>query len=196
MTERHAFPATEPLSNEEWFEGLEEDQPPEAGEVEAIALGNAHVEVLKERVPVPPVAPEKPQITLKDIRGLFRMADAEIALGVEPIDLLEAALEETKNDWASGWAMYGPQGMYTDDRKALLSARQIAVQSEWSTEKQGSVTDKKLDAAAHADKQYTDYLADKKLERMKWVLLDQARDIIHARMARGNAILRATSRGG
>lgn len=118
----------------------------------------------------------------------------EVTLGVEPMDVLEAELDAMSEEWARGWALFGPGGMLDAQRKALLSAREIAIKDEWNEIKLGKLTDAKLDAAAHADPTYRKWLDDMQLCRAQWILLDQARDLIHARIARGNALLRASAR--
>jgi hypothetical protein len=86
--------------------------------------------------------------------------------------------------------------MFDPLRKALLSARAIAIRDGWDDAKKGKLTESRLDQESHADPQYRAWLETKLLERAEWILLDQDRDKLHARTARGNALLRATSRGG
>lgn len=119
----------------------------------------------------------------------------EVTLGVEPLDVLAAELDIMSDEWARGWALYGPGGGWSDVRKAMLSAREIHIRDNWNEIKLGKMTDAKLDAEAHADPEYRKFLDRSMLERAQWILLDQARDVIHARLARGNAILRASARG-
>lgn len=128
------------------------------------------------------------------VRTISEPHAIEVTLGVEPMDVLEAELDVMSDEWARGWALYGPGGGWSDVRKAMLSAREIAIRDTWNEIKLGKMTDAKLDAEAHADPEYRKFLDRSMLERAQWILLDQARSLIHARIARGNALLRASAR--
>lgn len=134
--------------------------------------------------------------TLAQMRAMFNMSDAEIGLGVEPIDMLEAALAETEKEWSDGWAYFGPGGLYADDQNAKIAAVSLRVRSGWDEAKQGKMTDQKVKDDAHADPEYQNWLLGRALDRARYIQVDQKRTLIHARIARGNAVLRASSRGG
>jgi hypothetical protein len=119
--------------------------------------------------------------------------DVEAAHGAEPLDELLAELDATEDEWADGWALYGPGGLLDDQRKALLDATAMELR-EMMKAQGGKVTDGLIDEMAHADERYKKFLDEHVIKRAEWIRLDKKRDRIEMRFNRGQSLLRIGAR--
>ncbi len=118
----------------------------------------------------------------------------EEGYGVDPIELLIHQLSETEEDWAKGAALFGAGGFANDVRKKILSVVMLRIRDALLNSGDKAPTEKVLDAMAHADKQYTQWLDRQVVARAEWLRLDAQRDAIEMRCNRGQALLRVAGR--
>lgn len=74
-------------------------------------------------------------------------------------------------------AMHGSFGMYDARRKALVSAMKVKVRLSLA-ERGGKITDDIVDAEAHVEKQYTDWLDEQLTDKVAWVRLETEYDTL------------------
>lgn len=123
-------------------------------------------------------------------------ADMELSNGAEPLDELLAELDATEDEWAAGWALYGPGGLLGDLRKSLLDAtaqelRTAALKLNTTGQK---ITDGLIDEMAHADESYREFIDEHIARRKDWIKLDKRRTQIEMRINRGQAMLRVAAK--
>lgn len=118
----------------------------------------------------------------------------EQSYGVEPLDNLIAGLQEREEEWAYGSALFGPGGFANDVRKKVLSLVMLRIRDEMINKGEKAPTEKVLDAMAHGDKQYTEWLDRQVIARAEWVKLDAQREAILLKVNRGQAMLRVVAR--
>jgi len=92
------------------------------------------------------------------------------------VDLLLHGLAETHEAWAHGAVLFGPGGMYPDQRKRFLAVVACRVRETWDDAKHGKYSEAALDRVAHADLEYTDWLDARECERAQWLFLNAQRD--------------------
>ena len=114
--------------------------------------------------------------------------------GVEPAESLIHQLSETEEDWANGGALYGNGGFANDVRKKLLSVVMLRIRDSMLSGGEKAPTEKVLDAMAHADKQYGEWLDRQVIAKAGWLRLDAQRNTIEMRFNRGQALLRVAGR--
>lgn len=120
--------------------------------------------------------------------------DTEAAHGVDALDVLQARLDSTTEEWSKLGALHGPFGKYNDVRKSYLGATAVQLRDEWDTTK-GKLTESQLEQLAHAHENYTAFVDQAVLDHARYLLLDAERDGIMQRIQRGNNILRVAARG-
>lgn len=118
--------------------------------------------------------------------------DVQVGLGAEPIDELIAELDATEDGWARGAALYGPGGLFDDQRVMYLSM--IALEHREAVKEGEKVTDEAIKQRAHADKRYQKWLLRHTKQRYEWLKLDAHRDGIMLRANRGQALMRVAGR--
>jgi hypothetical protein len=118
----------------------------------------------------------------------------EESFGVEPMDQLLAQLDATEDEWSHGSALFGPGGFANDVRKKVLSIVMLRIRDEILNKGEKAPTEKVLDAMAHADKQYVEWLDRQVVARAEWVKLDARREGILLKANRGQAMLRVAAR--
>lgn len=118
--------------------------------------------------------------------------DIERGLQVDPIDELLASLDATQEAWAKYAALYGPGGLFDNQRKIMLSIIMLKVRDEIKDGER--VTDALVDARAHAHPDYVAFIKRHTERRAEWLQLDAERDAIVLRINRGQALLRVAGR--
>lgn len=83
-------------------------------------------------------------------------------------------LAESEDAWADGASLYGPGGLFDAQRKALVSVVMLRIRDELIG-KGEKPTEKVLDAMAHADPTYTEFLGGHVTKRAGWLSLDSER---------------------
>src|SRR4051812_29875596 len=115
--------------------------------------------------------------------------EAQLAVGVEPIDELLAELEATQEEWARGASLYGPGGVFDAQRVAFLAVLALE-HREVKQEGAKPLSDQHVKERAHADRRYTSWLRRQTAQRTDWLTLDAKRDAIIMRVNRGQGLLR------
>lgn len=98
------------------------------------------------------------------------------------VDILLHGLAATHEDWTHGATLFGPGGMYNDQRKRLLAVVACRIRDQWDDAAQGKYSEAALDRLAHADHEYGAWLDQREFERAKWLLLDAQRDSQHIKL--------------
>lgn len=120
--------------------------------------------------------------------------ELEAAHGAEPMDELLQELSEITEEWAEGGALFGAGGFANDVRKKMLSIVMLRLRDDMLSKGEKAPTEKVLDAMAHADKQYVDWLDRHVIRRAEWLKLDMKKTAIEMRANRGQSLLRLGSK--
>jgi hypothetical protein len=120
--------------------------------------------------------------------------DIEESHGAEPMDKLLAEYDAIVEDWAEGGALFGAGGFANDIRKKVLSLVMLRIRDELIAKGEKPPTEKVLDALAHADKQYTEWLDRHVIKRAEWLKLDVEKSQIEMRANRGQSMLKIGAR--
>lgn len=97
------------------------------------------------------------------------------------IDSLDQLQEQRKTlliELAPLKAMHGNFGLYDAKRKALVSAMKVKARLLLA-EKGAKTTDDIVDAEAHCDKQYTDWLDEAMVDKVRYIQLEDELDAIN-----------------
>lgn len=121
--------------------------------------------------------------------------DIERTYGAEPLSDLLTELEGTAEEWAHGASLFGAGGFANDQRKKVLSIVMLRIRDEILEKGEKAPTEKVLDALAHADKQYVDWLNQHIIKRAEWLKLDATRSQVEMRVNRGQSLLKIGARG-
>lgn len=113
--------------------------------------------------------------------------EIESRIGVAPLDQLQEERSVLVAKVAPLRAMFGMFGGFDPRRKVLLSIATLRQRNEAGEKKP---TDKVLDAMAHADEMYTDWLDHTEVARGEWIVLEDQIAILTERIQRDNALIR------
>lgn len=96
-------------------------------------------------------------------------------------DIVLQELASTEQKWAEGAALFGPFGLADNQRKIFLEKTGLEIRNSklGANEK---VTEAFLDQAAHADTEYAEYVTDMVLAKAQWLVLDQTRERLWAKL--------------
>jgi len=119
-----------------------------------------------------------------------RVGDMEMSFGAEPLDNLLAELDATEKEWSDGGALFGAGGFSNDIRKKILSVTLLRIRDEMLSNGEKAPTEKIIDALAHADKQYGEWLDRQVIARANWLALDAKRQAVFLKVNRGQSLLR------
>jgi hypothetical protein len=123
-------------------------------------------------------------------------ADMELSNGAEPLDELMAELDADEDEWADGGALFDSGGFANDVRKIMLSVVMLRIRDEILSKGERSPTEKVLDAMAHADKQYREWVDRQTLRKAEWMKLNSKRKRVEMRANRGQKMLSLGARFG
>lgn len=111
---------------------------------------------------------------------------------IEPLDRLHAQRRKIEKEYHPLWALYGPGGVWDSVRKALLDSTAAKIRKE-ALDAGRKVTDGSIDEAAHAHKEYQDFLVTSVTERQTFSKLSMDLQEIEDRIRRGDALLRLSA---
>lgn len=117
------------------------------------------------------------------------MIESELRAGVQPLDELIAEHRHTRKRLSALWAKYGPGGVGEHMRRAEV-ARIIEYLRAMAMAEERKVTEASLDAAAHAHRQYFDFVAVLTNERAEYYELMAQLQEIEWKVNRGQAMIR------
>lgn len=117
--------------------------------------------------------------------------DMETSFGVQPIEEIQAELQESSDEWARGAALYGSFGLGEHVRKKVLALALLRIRNDYLNRGEKAPTEKVLDAMAHGDKDYVRWLDQQIIERANWLKLDDTRDQLRERIRRDDALIRS-----
>lgn len=123
-------------------------------------------------------------------------ADMELSNGAEPLDELLAELDAEEDAWADGGALFDVGGFANDVRKSMLSVVLLRIRDEILSKGEKSPTEKVLEAMAHADKQYKEWLDRQTIRKAEWMKLNAKRKKVEMRANRGQKMLSLGARYG
>lgn len=116
--------------------------------------------------------------------------------GAEPLDELLAELDAEEDAWADGGALFDVGGFANDVRKSMLSVVLLRIRDEILSKGEKSPTEKVLEAMAHADKQYKEWLDRQTIRKAEWMKLNAKRKKVEMRANRGQKMLSLGARYG
>ena len=112
------------------------------------------------------------------------------------MDQLIRELDDIKEEWSEGGALFGAGGFANDVRKKVLSIVMLRIRDELISKGEKPPTEKVLEAMAHADRQYTEWLDRHVVKRAEWLKLDVKKTQIEMRANRGQSLLKIGARVG
>lgn len=98
-------------------------------------------------------------------------------------DYIFQQLASSEDVWAKGAALYGVGGLLDASRKVTLSIRLLAIRDALPEK----ITEKVLDAMAHADAEYIKWVDSHVVARAEWLALDAQRNRLYAKIKTLNA---------
>lgn len=119
--------------------------------------------------------------------------DAQLSVGATPIEEIIGALDASEEKWAQGAALFGPGGLYGDQRASM----EALISLDWrdKLEKLGTkVTDDLVKQKARSDPRYTKWLQKMTMQRIEWLRLDAERNNLMLVANRGQALMRVAGR--
>jgi hypothetical protein len=127
-------------------------------------------------------------------RRLLRYNDAEYeaAHGMEPLADLHAERDTIADEYAALKPKFGPAKMWEHERKALLSLIELDVRRDWPADGP-RMTEGAVDARAHDDPRYKQFLADGLEAATRYELLAIKMGNLEERSSRGQVIGRLRS---
>lgn len=114
-------------------------------------------------------APTRP--SQYDRRGPRTRSDIELAVGVEPIEQLHAKRRQL---WSGNAKLYARVEMFEHRRKKLLSLKKLEIANGIDVAGGKRPTDATLDAMAHADEGYLNFLSAAEDDAARWALVEIA----------------------
>lgn len=118
------------------------------------------------------------------------MADAEVRMGLEPIECLIDERNALVEELAELRAKYGSFGVWDHIRKVELSQLKIRVRAEWAKAGGGKLTNEVADEMAHAHPEYIELITQALRDRARWVKLEERLAAIDFKINRGQSVAR------
>jgi hypothetical protein len=124
------------------------------------------------------------------LRPASAMADAEVRMGLEPIENLLDERERLVAEVAELRAKYGAFGVWDHIRKTELAQLRMRLRAEWTAVGGKRPTNDQLDDEAHAHPEYIDLIRQTLADRTRWVRLEERLAGIDFLINRGQSVAR------
>lgn len=119
------------------------------------------------------------------------MSDTEARMGIQPVAELHAERALLTKKAARLSALYGGFGIWDARRKEMLALCTLKIRdAELDKESPRRLTDKMLDAEAHAHPEYTAFLSRSVEEKAAWLVMEDDINSITERINRGQSVAR------
>lgn len=121
------------------------------------------------------------------------MADTEARMGIQPVEELLAQRALLVRKAARLAAVYGPFGVWEARRKELLALCTLKIRDAELDRPEGErrrLTDKLLDAEAHAHPEYQAFLSRSVEEKASWLVLEDEIQGLNELVNRGQSVAR------